>query len=149
MTLVEVDPKAPFSIATTQMCRGVCYSIPWIAWLYSWSLPYNTECEVRRHQVPFFDSLVWPDLGLNPSLLDHWRTLYSLSQLPGLKDKSSMKVTMMVKIVGMQGTFLRDTQKTTVEFEIRRGIVEIAENTDKSPWDLRRLSVSQTPVKEH
>ena len=34
-TLVEGDPKAPFSIATTQRCRGGHYSIPGIAPLYS------------------------------------------------------------------------------------------------------------------
>ena len=30
-TVVEGDPKAPFSIATTPRCRGGLYSIPWIA----------------------------------------------------------------------------------------------------------------------
>ena len=30
-TAVEGDPKAPFSIATTQKCSGGCYSIPWMA----------------------------------------------------------------------------------------------------------------------
>ena len=30
----------------------------------------------------FFYSLVWLDLGLNPGLPDHWRTLYSLGQWP-------------------------------------------------------------------
>ena len=43
-TLVEGDPKAPFSIATTTTCKGGHYSIPWIAPLYSWSLPYSAEC---------------------------------------------------------------------------------------------------------
>ena len=33
-TIVEGDPKAPFSIATTPRCRGARYSIPWIAPLY-------------------------------------------------------------------------------------------------------------------
>ena len=33
-TVVEGDPKAPFSIATTLRCRGSCYSYPWIAPLY-------------------------------------------------------------------------------------------------------------------
>ena len=40
-TLVESDPKAPFSIATTPWCRRRRYSIPWIAPLYPWSLPYS------------------------------------------------------------------------------------------------------------
>ena len=33
-TIVEDDPKAPFSIATTPRCRGGRYSIPRIAPLY-------------------------------------------------------------------------------------------------------------------
>ena len=37
-TIVEGDPKAPFSIATTPRCRGGRYSIPWIAPLYPWYL---------------------------------------------------------------------------------------------------------------
>ena len=43
-TLVEGDPKVPFSIATTLGCRGGCHSIPWIAPLYPWSSPYSAEC---------------------------------------------------------------------------------------------------------
>ena len=73
-TIVEGDLKAPFSIATTCRSRGGRYSFPWIAPLYPWSLPYNAECLARRHQVPFFESLVWLDLGLNPGLSDHWWT---------------------------------------------------------------------------
>ena len=34
VTVVEGDPKAPFSIATTPTCRGGRYSFPWIAPLY-------------------------------------------------------------------------------------------------------------------
>ena len=44
VTVVEGDPKAPFSIATTLRCRGGRISIPWIARLYPWSLPDNAEC---------------------------------------------------------------------------------------------------------
>ena len=33
-TVVEVDQKAPFSIATTLSCREGSYSFPWIAPLY-------------------------------------------------------------------------------------------------------------------
>ena len=32
--LVEREPKAPFSIATTPTCREGRYSIPWIASFY-------------------------------------------------------------------------------------------------------------------
>ena len=43
-TIVEGDPKAPFSIATTPRCMGGRYSIPRIAPLYPWTVPYNAEC---------------------------------------------------------------------------------------------------------
>ena len=75
-TVVEADQKAPFSIATTQRCRGKCYSFPWIAPLYPWYVPYIVECWVRRCQVSFLKSLVWRELGLNLGLTDHWWTLY-------------------------------------------------------------------------
>ena len=39
---------ALFSIVTTLTCRAGHYSIPWIASLYPWSVPYNAK------QVPFF-----------------------------------------------------------------------------------------------
>ena len=34
VTVVEGNPKAPFSLATTLRCRGGHYSFPWIAPLY-------------------------------------------------------------------------------------------------------------------
>ena len=34
VTVVEGDPKAPFSIATTPRCRGGRYSFTWITPLY-------------------------------------------------------------------------------------------------------------------
>ena len=33
-TVDEGDPKAPFSIASTPMCKGGCYTFPWISLLY-------------------------------------------------------------------------------------------------------------------
>ena len=88
-TIVEGDPKAPFSEATTPRCRGGRYSFPWMAPLYPWYIPYITECLARRYQVPFLKSLVWYDLGLNPGLLDHWRTLYPLDQYQSNKRQDS------------------------------------------------------------
>ena len=44
VTLLEVNPKALFSIATTARCEEGLYSIPWIAAFYPWSVPYNAEC---------------------------------------------------------------------------------------------------------
>ena len=43
-TVVEGNPMAPFSIATTPRCRGGGYSFPWIVPLNPWSVPYNSEC---------------------------------------------------------------------------------------------------------
>ena len=44
MTVVKAaDPKAPFSIATTPGCKEWRYSCPWIAPLYPWNVPCNTE----------------------------------------------------------------------------------------------------------
>ena len=37
-------PEGSFSIATTSRSRGRRYSFSWIAPLYPWSVPYNTEC---------------------------------------------------------------------------------------------------------
>ena len=44
VTSFEGDPKISFSIATAPKCRGERYSFPWIAPLYSWSLPCSAEC---------------------------------------------------------------------------------------------------------
>ena len=52
-TIVEGDLKVSFSIATTPKYRGWHYSFPWIALFYPWYVPYNAECSVRLHQVPF------------------------------------------------------------------------------------------------
>ena len=76
--LVKGDPAVLLSIVTTLRCREGHYSIPWIAPLYPWSLPNNAEYQARWHQVPYFETLVWIDLGLNFCLLDHLQTLYSL-----------------------------------------------------------------------
>ena len=53
VTVVEGDLKSPFSIATTPRCRAGRYSF------------------LSIKQVPFFESLVWLDLGLNPGLSGH------------------------------------------------------------------------------
>ena len=53
-TVVEGDPKAPFSIATTPRCREGHYFLLYISPLYFWYLPYNPECLANMYQVPFF-----------------------------------------------------------------------------------------------
>ena len=81
LTVVEGDPKAPFSIATTARFRWRRYSFSRIPPLYPWYVPYNAECWARRYQVPFFKFLVWRDLVLNPGVPGHWQTLYPLDQV--------------------------------------------------------------------
>ena len=59
-TSVKGDPKAPFSIATTPMCRGGHNSVPRIA-------PFTLDPHLmvlsakQGGIVPFFESLVWLD----------------------------------------------------------------------------------------
>ena len=43
VTVVEGDPKAPFSLATAPRCRRGCFFLLTAA-LYSCSFPYNAEC---------------------------------------------------------------------------------------------------------
>ena len=43
----------------------------------------------------------------------------------------------------------RVKNRRTYRDHLDYGIVEIAQNTKKSPGDLRRFVVTQTPVKEH
>ena len=81
MIEIEGDSKALFSLATTPGCKEWRYSFPRIAPLYSWSLSYNAECSTGKHQVPFFESLVWLDLGLNQGLPDQVDTTLSYNEL--------------------------------------------------------------------
>ena len=82
--------RFPLQQATTPRYRRGRYSIPWIALLYSLSLTYKAEWMQGWYQVPFFVSLVWLDLGLNPDLPNHWRTLY---QWAGKGQYSSVQVS--------------------------------------------------------
>ena len=66
-TIVEGDPKTPFSIATTPRCRRGYYTISWVASLYTCSSPYSAECLARRHQVPFLS--LWYDSTLDWTLV--------------------------------------------------------------------------------
>ena len=43
-TVVEGDPKATFSVATTLSYRGGRFFFLWIAPLYLWYVLYNAEC---------------------------------------------------------------------------------------------------------
>ena len=66
MTLVEDDPKAPFSIATTVDVREG--TTPFSGFLHFTLDPYLILQSVKQGGIKyhFFESLVWLDLGLNP-----------------------------------------------------------------------------------
>ena len=68
--MAQGDLKAPFSIANMR-CREGHYSFPWIAPFYSWYIPYKSRV---LSKVPFFEPLVWFNLGLNSSLPGHWQS---------------------------------------------------------------------------
>ena len=66
-TVVEGDPKAPFSIATTLKCRGRGYSFPWIA-------PLNLDqylimLSVKQVGVKYHFLSLWHDLAWDWTLV--------------------------------------------------------------------------------
>ena len=65
LTIVEGDPKAPFSIVTTLTCREGHYSFFWI-------VPLALDLYFIMLSVSGIKyHLVWLDLGLNPGFLNH------------------------------------------------------------------------------
>ena len=57
-SVVKVDQKAPFSIATTPKCSGGCYSFPWIATLYPW---YIMLLSVKQGGIKYHFKSLWYD----------------------------------------------------------------------------------------
>ena len=74
-----------------------------------------------------------------------------------LKKLWNMKVKVIPIVVGALGTVPKGLEKSLENLEIRGRIEDhpehctaaICQNTQKSPGDLRRLAVTQTPVKDH
>ena len=64
-----------------------------------------------------------------------------------LKKLWNRKVVVIPIVTGALGTITKRFVKGLEDLEI--SIVEIGQNTEKSPGDLRRLPVTQTPVKDH
>ena len=59
VTLVESDPKASFSIATTPRCRGGHYFFPWIA---PFTLdPYFIMLSVKQGGIKYHFLSLWYD----------------------------------------------------------------------------------------
>ena len=69
-----------------------------------------------------------------------------------LKKLWSMKVTIIPIVIGAFGTVTKGLLKGLVSWRTSRdhvnySVIESGQNTEKSPGDLRRLAVTQTPVK--
>ena len=68
-----------------------------------------------------------------------------------------MKVTIIPNVIGAFGTVTEGLLKGLEDLEVgervetiqNNNIIENGQNTEKSPGDLRRLAITQTPVKDH
>ena len=63
-----------------------------------------------------------------------------------------MKVTIIPIVIGAFGTVTKGLLNGLEDLEVGHpndSIIENGQNTEKSPGDLRRLAVAQTPVKDH
>ena len=58
-TIVEGNPKAPFSIATTPMCRGGRYSFPGL--LYFTLDPYLIMLSAKQGSIKYHFLSLWYD----------------------------------------------------------------------------------------
>ena len=65
----------------------------------------------------------------------------------------NMKVTIIPIVIGAFGTVTKGLLKGLEDFEVgdhpNNSIIENGQNTEKSPGDLRRIAVTQSPVKDH
>ena len=60
-----------------------------------------------------------------------------------------MKVTVIPIVIDAPGTVLKDLEKGLEESEIEISQTKALLNTEKSPGNMKRLTVTQTPVKDH
>ena len=81
-TFVEGNSKAPFSIATAPRCWEGRYSTLPLTLLHFTLDAYLIMLSVKQGSINYHFLSLWYeiDVGLNPGLPDHWRTLYSLGQ---------------------------------------------------------------------
>ena len=65
----------------------------------------------------------------------------------------NLKMTIIPIVIGVLGTVTKGLAQGQEDLEIKDcpnySIVEIGQNTENSPGDLRRLTVTQTPVENH
>ena len=87
-----------------------------------------------------------------------WKCWMSSSKLvTELKKLGNMKVTVVPIVIGAFGTVTKGLLKALEDLNVdgreetipNNNIIGNGQNTEKSPGDLRRLAVTQTPVKNH
>ena len=103
-TLVESDPKAPLSIATTTRCREGWYSIPWIAPLYPWSLLYK-QGGIKYNFLSFWYDPTW---DWNPVLrtIDEGCSLYFKIFLHNQFKSLKRRTYIDIRMSGRTGKFI-------------------------------------------
>ena len=80
LTYTEIDKNLNYFMEGLHSFPRIADTLPLIRTLYCWVLSKEVSSNI-------FKSLVWRDLGLNPGLPDHLRTLYPLGQWASLKTK--------------------------------------------------------------
>ena len=72
-----------------------------------------------------------------------------------MKKQWNMKLTFILIVIGAVGTVTKELLKGLEDMEIRRlvetiktTVIEISQNTEKRPGDLRRFALTHTPVKD-
>ena len=70
------------------------------------------------------------------------------------KKLCDMKVAIILVVIGAFGTVIKGLLNGLEDLEVggnhpNYNIIENGQNTEKSPGDLRRLAVTQSPVKDH
>ena len=91
VTVVEGDPKAPFSIATTLRCREGRHYFPWIAplTLYQYLIMLNVKQGIKYH----FFSLTRPEIEpQSRGLLANTLTTAQISYFVGLLYTWSIRI---------------------------------------------------------
>ena len=81
-TIVESDPKAPLSIATSPRCKGGRYSFPWL--LHFTLDPYLIMLSVKQGGIKYHFLSLWYDstwdwTQVSRAIGEHWLTARPMS----------------------------------------------------------------------
>ena len=116
--------------------------------------PYNNQqkkkriCKIVNFTVPAHHRIKLKECEKKDKYLDLARELKKLR---------NMRVTIVLIVIGVFGTVTKGLLQGLEDLEVGGGVETIqttafflnGQNTEKSPGDLRRLVVTQTPLKNH